>query len=320
MIKDSNYSNTTKIANIIRKHNDLAGVERSIYVEKDGDKKPVYVTLLISQNLTNFDMDVADVIYTLYKKKVTTITPTKVLRGLSGDPKQVAKIGYTKDRIIECIDKLCKTEIDIECHQQMINRGEPIEYLGGYPFLVATKSAKGDKYEIKRYAENGKVDKKTYYENFFMPLYGYMEILRQVVDFPSVLLNPVNGINNSIENIQIKRYLIRRLEIKRYQIDTKADENLSEKIVYYYPSHNKGGGVAGMFPLLNISKKNFESKDSWKHKRQKTHDKVVVILDQYKELKYIDNYEINKAGRGMLYGVTIEGQIHNPYELKNREK
>lgn len=320
MTKGTNYSNITKVANIIRKHNDLAGVERRIHVEKDKDENPVYITLYISQNLSNFDMDVADAIYTLYKEKVTAITPTKVLRGLSGDLKQAAKIGYNKDCIIDSIDKLCETKIEIECSAQMKNRGESIEYLGGYSFLVATKSAKGDKYEIKQYTDNEKVDKRTYYENFFMPLYGYMEILRQVADFPAILLNPMNGVHNSIENIQIKRYLIRRLEIKRYQIDTKSDENLSEKIVYYYPSHRKGGGEEGMFPLLNISERNYETKDSWKHKRQNVHAKVVAILKRYKELGYIKGYKIYKTTRGLLYGVIIEGKLQNPYELENIEK
>lgn len=325
MIEGSYFSNNTKVANLIRKNNLPLEEEIPIIVEKDKQTKdPIIVTLLISNNLSNFDMDVADAIYTMYKEKIVTITPSGVLRVLSGDARQAAKKGYNKELIVESIDKLGNTIIDIECSEQMKRRKEPIEYIGGYPFLNVVKSEQGEKYYIKQYGEKDKVDKTTYYEEkFFMPLYGYMEILKQVIAFPQVLLDSSSvsdgmRMNNSIENIQIKRYLIRRLEIKRRRIKDKKDEELIEKIVYYYPSHKKGGGEGGLFSFLNLRETDFAKGGSWKHKRQNVHNKVMQILTIYKKMGYIQDVEVYKANRGMFYGVIIKGPIENPYEIEKK--
>lgn len=324
MINGSYYSNVTKVANSIRKSKNLAGKEVKIKVEKDKEGNDIYVVLLISNNLSNFDMDVADAIYTMYKKKKAIITPTGVLRILSGDDTQALKKGYNKKAIIESIEKLRNTTIDIECKQQMENRGETIEYFGGYSFLHVDDYTIGEKYKINYYKKKEMVDRNTYYEEFFMPLYGYMEVLRHAIGFPPNILDVkgyLEGKNsevkftNSIENIQIKRYLIRRLEIKRRRMNGKIDEKSEEKIVYYYHSHKKDGGEEGMFSQLDIQETNYATKDSWKHKRQNVHNKVIQILEVYKEMGYIQNYDIYKTSKGMFYGVVIVGSIQNPHEL-----
>ncbi|WP_099203916.1 hypothetical protein [Scatolibacter rhodanostii] len=321
------YCNSTKILKLLRRYDDYADnrVHRAIVGKNFGEK--ILTEFRISNNLSNFDCDVADAVYTIYKNHDTTFTPGQVLRVLSGDEKQTIVKGYNQQHIIDSIEWLRKTEIEIGCEAEMDKREIPLRYIERAPFLVAEKVSPAPRYAIRANSPDSNSSKKEEYADLFMPLYGYAERLHQFNSFPQQLLydttlSPEFRLSNTLENIQIKRFLIRRLEPLRNLAKQDTDEEIervgyidSENkyrlIVYERASKNAGGGIAGLLSDIGIYRSDFKSDDSWKHKRHSVHRSVTKILDYYKHIGYIQDYEVIKKGK-IIYGVNILGKVKYP--------
>lgn len=300
------YSNNTKIANEIRKYDNLTGYVNVVDVGRDrGKLESQYV---ITENLTCFDCDVADAIYTIRKNGYETFTPGVVLRVMSGDNKQTITKDHKKKEIIYSIEKMRQTEITIKCTDEMRARGQKSndeEFILTGKFLQICELDKGEKHQID-------------WINKSMPLYKYAEFNSQMITFPMYLLtyqSSIKGqkISNTKENILIKRYLIRRIEIMRNQ-----NNRLNIKNISYDRKSHKTGNTVGMFADIGIRETDYKSKDSWKHKRHSIHKTVTKILECYKTIDYIEDYKVNTDTRGRILGVQILGKINDPWELENK--
>ena len=326
---DTYYSNITKIAGLLRNDHNLAGNQVIPVLVGNKNDINIITEFRISKNFSNFDCDVADAIYTIYQNGYGSFTPGQILRVLSGDDKQTIVKGYNKKRIIDSINLLRSTMIEIDCSQEMQSRGIKVEHIGEASFLAVEKIIKNDKYEMQL-RENYSIVKTEKYADFFMPLYGYAEMLHQFCSFHKPLLYSESAaerlrISNTIENIQIKRYLIRRLDKvrnanQRYW-DAKDGTRLLHPaayksaclfkdfttIIYERESHNAGGGTVGMLASLGIYKREDGTKDAWRHKRHKVHHIVLQFLEYYKEIGYIKSYEVINGEKDarLIRGVTV---------------
>lgn len=278
------YINNTKVANEIRKYNNLPGHAWSVSVSgKDKNLKVIYA---ITSDLSYYDCAVADAIYSLYKSDYDTFSVRHILHVLSGDEKQTLS-AQKKANIEDSLTRLSKTELVIECTDEMRKREkiapeETCELRG--PFLTLTKT--GKKYRLEDISD--------------MPLYQYAEMNKQFISVPWEHLD-VTSLTNTNENIVIKRFLIQRLEIMR----NPNNRVLERKIIY-----SRTGGKDGMLADIGIQRKDY-SEAGWKNKIRKIHNAVTTILDYYKYKEYIEDYKEIRGDGNVIRGVEIIGKIQN---------
>ncbi|MDL2273302.1 hypothetical protein LJC34_01945 [Oscillospiraceae bacterium OttesenSCG-928-G22] len=322
-------SNITRIAGLIRAYDNLAGNE-VVPVRVSSQHSDLIITKFrISEDFSNFDLDVADAIYTMYINECKSFTPGQLLRVLSGDNRQTITDNRNKDEIIESIKKLRRTTIEISCEAEMESHGNGVVHLPESEFLKVERLTADHKYKLPLHTEypHANIDK---YPIFFMPLYGYAELTGQICSFSQAHLydnRPERRlkIQNSIENIQIKRYLIRRIERMNNAQRRISEEKEGLRVMhpgarktayltqdsthvsYKYDAKKEGLSSTGLLPTLGILEENYTSKDAWRHKRHSVHNTALKILDYYIEIGYIERYEIvfDNTDKRRISGVII---------------
>ena len=132
-------------------------------------------------------------------------------------------------------------------------------------------------------------------------LYDYAEKVRQFITVPiKIMANSHKTISDSIDVIQIKRYLIMRIEEMKH-----SGNGMHSDIISYHWYDAKKKKTKGMFSTLGYSDAISPGKKGRKLKSN-IHSKVLRILDYYKEIDYIDDYEIVYEGRQKIKGVRIK--------------
>lgn len=180
------YFNATKVATTIRNGNYVINAVNTLDL---GNNK---ITFTLDQHLSYFDMMVSDAIYTLWFYQ-ETITPTKILRILSGNPSAMFNRHKKDERlhqIQESIKKLESTMITIENRETR--------------FL--------------------------YTKDWTMPLYRYAEIKNELRTLKReyLFIQKKNGVpqDNSIENLKLRHFLGRRILLAHQQ----TNRTISTKI------------------------------------------------------------------------------------------
>lgn len=279
----------TKIANEIRK----GASGREIRCEV---MKGVFTTFsLLPEALTYADCDVADAVYTLFSKyERDSFTIGQVLRILSGDGRQTLT-KQKRQEIEESIERLRNTSIEIFCEEEMQEREKKKEHRMSLPYLYQGAFLNVRKEDKRYFFEEGKNP---------MPLYGYGEQTRQMISFPSALLQVRGGggqkLRDSAETVFVKRYLIRRLEILRKNPRKKNDD-----FRYISLRDNKDLAVH-----LRLSER-FPSKERRAQKRRRLQVSVLEILEYFKEISYITEYDYQEAAQS----VKIIGGVKKPWKL-----
>lgn len=280
----------TKIANEIRQGafglGNRCEVMRGIYTEFD----------LLPGALTYADCDVADAIYTLYKKyDRSSFSAGQVLRALSGDERQTLTV-QKKREIIQSIEHLRNTSIVIRCEEEMKEREKKKEQP-----QVGPSSFQGAFLNVRE--KDGR-----YFFEFEkggnpMPLYAYGEVTRQMISFPRALLcvrDDGRKLRDSAETVFAKRYLIRRLEILRNKQKNKSSGFQSISL-------REDRELAAQLRL----NENFPSRALRMQKRRRLQAPVLEILAYFKEIQYIQDYDYQKAAQR----VEIVGQVQDPWSL-----
>lgn len=290
------YINNTKLLGTIRKYNDLSQNRKLITdVGKKGSN--LDISFEISDDLSYYDCAVADAIFTLYKNEYQKFSLNQLIKVLSGNTGK-ALTEQNKPELLQSLKRLRSTNIRIDCTSEMKARGKLLDKNSTYilegAFLTLEDTKK--KYYLKDIED--------------MPLYKYAEENRQIIAvLPSLLdvydVSTQKPLTNTSENILIKRYLIQRLEIMRF------NNNIGREITYSW----KETGTAkmrGMLHELEIDIDSYSSKESRRHKFLDIHATVKKILEYYKQLNYITDYEVTRAHMdGAIKGVRILGDIYN---------
>lgn len=294
------YINNTKVANEIRTGKAKIGCTNECVISSRNKEEKIITSYTISKSLSRFDCDVADAIYSIYKRDETLSLRT-ILHELSGDKNQTLNQSF-KDEIKNSINKLISTKISIECTAEMrerdvINEKETKNYSGKFLDIQPSNKKEGH-YYFKPRTPLRKI----------MPLYGYGQAATQIIRFPSALLNINKAVSDSKENIIIKRFLIHRFEIIRNDNNNFKIKNNIKKIRCNFEIDRTGGESICLYCGLDISSNNYQSNSAWKNKCRTVQKNVAKMLKYYKKLGYIDFFSTDEKG-------AIVGNISNPFEL-----
>lgn len=301
------YYNNTKFANTMRTRpvftNDITkqtkGIEEIITGPMSAKmslvtlpKQNIVVALNLEKtattdagtDLTPYDMMVLDAVCTLAQNGLTIFTPEAISRIMTGNTQK--HVSEQKiNRIKESIDKMRKITIKMNCTEELNARGidpsktifniEDTSYL--LPIHIRTVTM-----------ANGHV--KTGYILLEMPiLYVYARYIKQIITVPITLLQS-EKYNETEEITLIRNYLIRKIAILK---------NSKNKI--------KGNtiNIQSLLADLGYSQTDYSN---WAKKYKNLCDIILLIMQDFKEVQYIQDYEkIYKGGqqRKRIEGVTI---------------
>lgn len=260
--------NNTKLANTIPKYDDLTGTRNILCTSAFGQKR-IEIQFVITQNLSRFDMAVADAIYSLKWQGISKFTARKVLVAMSGDE----NISVPKERRLEIekvIDKLISTDIHISCPEE-----ENDDVLPRYDGKIVNAVRETNGYRLQG-------DRP-------LTLHAYGEDKKQMITVPWELLNyralegreKMDNIINSDENILLKYYLIRQLEIVRNKT------NKIEEKTFLIKSKKE------IFENLGIKKSDF-TEESYMNKVRDIYRRMELLFEYWKRIGYIWEYETDK--------------------------
>ena len=283
------HINNTKIANEIRKIKNLAGIYRQVNVGLE--KKKIITSYGMSENLSYFDMVVADAAHTLQVNGFENISAGQVMRVMSGNMNQSLS-ATKKKRIEESMHRMMETMILIDCQQEVLARGHIDNAL--------------DTKIYRRFLPCEKISENKYRFTGKLPLYEYAEVSGQMIIAPiERLQNPATEgmMSDTWETVLIKRYLLQWLEIMKH-----GNSYDGRKIIYFRRAHGGDEMYAGMLPQIDINRGDYASISSWNRKIGKVHEVVTKILDGYKKLGYIEGYSVicNPENKQRISGVEIK--------------
>lgn len=295
------YINNTKIANEIRTGKAKTDCVNSCVVSARNQEEKTITEYEITKFLSRFDCDVADAIYSIYKRGGEELSLRSILHELSGDNSQTLNQSF-KDEIENSINKLTSTEIKIDCTDEMRERNviteNEIKIFSGKFLDIIPSDKKQGHYYFKPRTPLRK----------FMPLYGYAEAATQVIRFPFSLLYLNKTVSDTKENITIKRFLIQRFEIIRNDNNNFKMKNNMKKIKCSINVDKTGGESTCSYCGVNISSNDYQSASAWKNKYRTVQKNVMKILNYYKKAGYIDYFSSDATGSSV-------GNIYNPFEL-----
>lgn len=318
------YINNTKIANEIRKGEGV-GRTRSCSVFDD-----VHTIYKLSAPLSSLDCCVADAVYTLYKAAEDpqdrqapvelSLSLSQILLVLTGNRQRTLTESKAAE-LEQSIDRLMGTKLYLDCISELQERAKkkkngsaktPAEegwvYNNG-PFLVLKKYLKDRKTGQERQVEPGQTEPgcEVLYrfssqdaERGILPLYTYGERTGEMIAFSSRLLNVTKTedggsrlLSNTAETICLKRFLIHRLEVFRYDGE---EEQKSRKSRKSRESRNWLNTISfrpdgSLMTELRLPPQVRLDEAAQKRRLKRLHDTVAAILDYYKEIHYISDFK-----------------------------
>lgn len=296
----ASYINNTKIANEIRTGKAKTDCINNCVVSARNQGEEIVTSYTITKPLSRFDCDVADAIYSIYKRGGAELSLRSILHELSGDYSQTLNQSF-KDEIENSINKLVSAEIKIDCTGEMRERNviteNEIKIFSGKFLDIIPSDKKQGHYYFKPRTPLRK----------FMPLYGYGEAATQMIRFPSSLLYLNKAVSDTKENITIKRFLIQRFEIIRNDNNNFKMKNM-KKIKCNVSVDKTGGESVCSYCGVNISSNDYQSVSAWKNKYRTVQKNVVKILNCYRKSGYIDYFSADDTGCAV-------GSIYDPFEI-----
>lgn len=273
------YINNTKIANEIRKGG--TGGDCAVFGKKD---ESVITTYELSEALTAYECNVADAIYSLYRAGQKTFTPDKVLRALSGNFGQTMSQERRK-KTTEIIEKLRRVEISIDYTKEKEKRKQ------GQKKEMKFSWGKTSSFYKKKFLSVGQKDNEYVFQedvplSVSMPLYYYGQLTRQIISVPSQRLSMKDGdgsrrLSDTVEHINLKRFLIRRIEVAGYRKNPNSNERNNMRQISFQEGSN-------LLAELRLEAKNTADE---RQKLRRLYKAAIKILDYYKETGYIEGYQ-----------------------------
>ena len=248
---------------------------------------------IMGEGITFFDRIVMDSVYTLYVNGQDMFTAEMIMRVMSGNHEADSSRKKT-DLIRSSLEKLSSIKIQIDCTEEMIAR-KLIKK--GQSYKIQTYLLPLEKHQVR--SGNHLVIMDAYKILKKPALYEYAEAIKQFVTVPSsVLGNSHKSISDSVEVIEIKRYLIIRIEEMKH-----PGNGMVNDLISYHWYDAKAKKNRGMYPVLGYGED--ISSCSGRKLRSNIHRKVIRILDYYKEIGYIAGYEVVYEGKQKIKGVRI---------------
>jgi len=321
MVNDQIYFNNCFVANDIRKNGDSGFFELNVG-ERGKKNKVLAVQYKLEVNkfcdtednnlpyhnqLTYYDMVVADAIYTLENNGHTSFKTGQILRIMSGNNKQT--ITKEKRKAIEMsILKLSSTYFWINCTSH-------INAIYGAKRMGPETIYEGKFLDIVKMSEQNSI------VNIRMPLYRYAAYVRQIIPVPIELLRHQKAnqkLQDTDEVVLIKRYLLHRLEVMRYGGNKMINRTISYcRLSHASPSETGGRKEVGLMPEIGIQRSDY-TPASYKNKKSKVHNQIIKILENWVDLGYLvanevkPPYVIKHGYNKSIEGIVISGKIIDP--------
>lgn len=280
------YMGIAYVSNVLRKGRVRPGEWVECPVAKGDDGASVVTRFRLTAEVTSFDMCVADAVYSLYKDGKKGFSLGGLLHALSGDDRQTATKQW-KELLTESVGRLTAAEIAIECaeeHKRRSVNGPGMKDAYSGPFLAAGPEGKD------RWRFTG--------QEAPLPLYQYEEQIHQIIRFPLPLMaveKPDGGkLRDSAENIQIKRFLIRRVEVvrngkaKRYRMNAVRYLSSGEGLFYELGLDPEGGRA------------------EFRRRYLAAHETVKTVLDHFRRIGYIRGWSLMDEKDGLPGGVEFD--------------
>ena len=291
-------------------------IKVSFWIERDDDVKP----------LTMMDFLILDAVYGIYKdapKYRYTFTVRQLIHAITGTPEQPSSKGRT-EKFDDEIEKLRRTRITINYKDEFEEKNIDGEYEPISMPLLPLEKISGDK----------KVGNNKYRITEKPPLYLYAEMNSQVISVPERMFYCDNIVGNTERNLLIKYNLLHELEVIRFlktgvnKYQKKYDK---DSIIYFEKADRRTESDSGFLTKLDWcleeeaeERLKYEPHISDKfttasglHTISAISDVVIKLLDYYKKIGYLSDYELlRRTEKGVVNGVRITGKIEYPYGLK----
>ena len=312
------YINLSKLAADIRTTT-FTPPAKKISLPVDRHKTKIYYAININKpvevSFCYFDFVVSDALYSLYQAKKATdlskdsvvVSLGEILRIMSGHPNQT--LTATKKNMLRAsIEKLMSTHIIIDFSNELKQRNiESTEKcIEGFlaPLEVEKTDSSGEALSYRFVGE--------------MPLYRYASnVNRQIARFPVELMRTSKS--DTIEAIEIKHYLIRRLE----RLRNPKNRVSQPKISYIWNEKTNPNGTNGLLSEVGIirGKPHFASLPEWRQKVCSVDKTVRSILDDFKAKNYIYGYDsYDDIIYDMPGGITLLPKENPESSTKSRKK
>lgn len=294
------YINNCKIARVISQTDDP--FRKKLLIATLTGKKTAFSTIqltadyqeLLDSSITFLDRIVMDAIYTIFISGSDIFTPEMVLRVITGNM-EIDVTPHKRDMVCSIIEKLSSVRICIDCTEEMMARKVIRKGLrcSLESYLLPLEKIQVMAGNHLKVMEAYRLIKKPV-------LYEYTEKVGQFITFPTILLDTKKkGLSDTVEVIQIKRYLIQRIEQMHH------DNKLSSKKISYYWIDSKKGKERGLLPTMGFKRQDFSEKE-WRKLKSRIHRSVKKVLLHFAEIGYIAGYSIDYEGRQKIKGVIIE--------------
>lgn len=304
---DTEYTNISKIAHYITTTSGLVDAGKLFTLVTMPSKNATVTIALnadkgikLSKNITQYDFDIMDAVYSLYINGCSVFSPEMVARMISGklDGRVSAqKIGSVTrsinklrhvDITIDLTDEYIKSGRELPEDRTLLNRTSYLLPLDVYSAVIPDngKVLKNRKAMV----DDEEIEIIAGYEFIKKPvLYTYAEQHGDIENFPMALLSDPS-ISDTDENTAIKWYIVRRIAALR-----KAKNKTKElQDIIYYDEEERQGAFADLWY-------NPDEYSNWRKKKAKIHEAIVAELEICVREKFIKSYEVLKDG------VSIEG-------------
>lgn len=273
----------------------------------------------LSRKLTCFDCDVADAVYAYCRHEGVpcTFSLPQILQELTGE-KSMTLTKEKARKLQESLQKLATTDILLDGTEEMRIRKRGLvgpEDIWIYCGPMLALQTEGQRYLDETPNDLEVVPGYTIADRNEMPMFRYMADTSQVVTFPKELLHvrkvkvdgtPGRVMSNTWDMIQLKRYLLRKLEVmrgshKRYRMN-----------VIHFGSSNAGGGI---YEALDLDKRSYSSETAKSNKLRSVREDTEAVLRYYQSIGYIQNFRVDGTDC-----ITILTKPADPFKIVRKGK
>lgn len=306
----SEYANISKLAHYITTTSGVVNAKEPFTMITMPSKNATVTVALkadpgikLSKNITQYDFDIMDAVYSLYINGCNVFSPEMVARMISGNLDgrvSAQKIGS----VSRSLNKLRHIDITIDLTDEYIKQGWDLpedktlllrtSYLLPLDIYSAVIPDNGKVLKSRKAVINGEeIEIIAGYEFMKKPvLYTYAEQHGDIECFPMTLLSDP-ALSDTDENTAIKWYVVRRIAaLKKSKNKTKE----MREIIYYDEEEQQGA-----FSDLWYNQNDYSN---WRKKKQKIHEAIVAELEVCIREQYIKSYEVIKEGMTIV-GVAI---------------
>lgn len=296
--------NNTFVANYLHNEPHKCELKDSPVLHPEGGNNPTKIKIRLFDDVNAMEFAVMDAVTSFYANQIYAFSVRDLIRYMSGsDDKNITAAQVKKMKTM--LEHLSQTKLSMRIEEQIKNRKLKPSEIQNIHWLVQKDDCQIMKAPLLSF-ETLESRKCVIHEPPI--LYEYAcKVCRQLVSIPPAFLKRIDGHSDTDRLFLIRYYLLRRLEYLRYRQQLgKATRNAH--VIFYNSSIRHKGQDRGLMKHLMLR----ETKDP-KRQQLEVHKCVKGILNYYKALQYIEDYEEIEDFQGNKVGIEILGSVRKAY-------